>query len=219
MRPRNKKHLEERFDQCIHLVAKDPVSLKGEWHSLFHRRGTPLHLEIGCGKGAFITGIAAAHPDIDFIAIDCVKNVIVTALEKTRDAALNNIRFINGNASLLPDFFASGEIDRIYLNFSDPWPRKKQAKHRLTHPSFLNSYREILSPYGFIIQKTDNRALFDYSIDSFTENGWKLSNVTYDLHNADTPSEILNQNIITEYERRFLDAGQPIHRLEAYPPS
>ncbi len=218
MRPRNKKHLEERFEKCSRLVAGDPAALKGNWRSLFGREEIRLHLEIGCGKGAFITGMAAAHPDIGFIAMECVKNVIVTALEKTERSALENIRFINGNADRLPDFFAPGEIDRIYLNFSDPWPRKKQAKHRLTHPSFLKFYQEILAPGGAVLQKTDNRPLFDYSMESFTESGWRLSAVTYDLHGPETPAEIIRQNVVTEYESRFLEAGQPIHRLEAFPP-
>lgn len=218
MRPRNKKHLEERFEKCRPLVAGDPASLKGRWRALFGREGGRLHLEIGCGKGAFITGMAAAHPDTDFIAMECVKNVIVTALEKTEQRGLPNIRFVNENANGLLDFFLPGEIDCIYLNFSDPWPRKKQAKHRLTHPAFLKMYQTILAPGGRIIQKTDNRELFAFSIESFTGSGWKLSNVTYDLHAPETPSEILGQNIITEYERRFLEEGQPIHRLEAVPP-
>lgn len=218
MRPRNKKHLEERFDKCSRLVAADPCMLKGGWRTLFPHTDAPLHLEIGCGKGAFITGMAAAHPEINFIAMECVKNIIVTALEKTDQSALENIRFIHGNAELLTTFFAPGEISRIYLNFSDPWPRKKQAKHRLTHTAFLARYRAVLADGGSVVQKTDNRALFDFSVESFTEAGWRLSDVTYDLHGPETPAEIITQNIITEYESRFLEAGLPIHRLEAYPP-
>lgn len=218
MRPRNKKHLEERFEKCSYLTEPDPAARKGSWRFAFERPDAPLHLEIGCGKGAFITGMAAACPEINFIALECVKNVIVTALEKTECAGLKNIRFINANASQLADFFSPGEIDRIYLNFSDPWPRNKQAKHRLTHPAYLKAYAMILSPGGRIIQKTDNRPLFDYSIQSFTENGWTLSHITYNLHAPETPYEILRQNIVTEYESRFLKEGLPIHRLEACRP-
>lgn len=218
MRPRNKKHLEERFEKCKYLTVEDPASAKGNWRSLFPSQSQALHLEIGCGKGAFVTGMAAAHPEINFIAMECVKNVIVTAMEKTAHSELPNVRFIYGNAEKLAELFTPGEIDRIYLNFSDPWPRKKQAKHRLTYASYLKLYQEILSPTGNLIQKTDNRPLFDFSVESFTENGWSLSNVTYDLHGEETPREILEQNIITEYESRFLEAGQPIHRLEAAPP-
>lgn len=226
MRPRNKKHLEERFEKCIHLVAEDPASLKGNWRALFADSSAesdvsgrrPLYLEIGCGKGAFVTGMAALHPEADFIAIECVKNVIVTALEKTEASGLKNIRFILTNANILTELFAPGEIDMIYLNFSDPWPKKKQAKHRLTHTSFLKSYETVLSDGGYIVQKTDNPDLFAFSIESFTENGWELTNVSYDLHSADTPKHILDGNIITEYESRFMEAGVPIQRLEAHPP-
>ena len=218
MRPRHKKHLEERYENCRTLVMDDPASCKGQWRAVFSFANRPLHLEIGCGKGAFVTGMAAAHPETDFIAMECVKDVIVTAMEKASQSGLKNIRFIFGNANRLEEFFAPGEIDRIYLNFSDPWPKKKQAKHRLTSAVYLPLYQKILSPGGFVIQKTDNRALFEFSIQSFAENGWTLSQVTYDLHSADTPVQVLQENVITEYERRFLDAGQPIHRLEAYPP-
>ncbi len=218
MRPRNKKHLEERYEKCIYLTVPDPCDLKGKWRTLFNRDGAPLYLEIGCGKGAFVTGMAAKHPEADFIAVECVKNVLVTALEKTAASGLENIRFIHTNAEILTDIFAPGEIDTIYLNFSDPWPRKKQAKHRLTHPSFLVSYGTILSESGRVVQKTDNPDLFEYSVESFTENGWRLANVSYDLHGADTPPEISEENVITEYEKRFMESGIPIKRLEAYPP-
>ena len=218
MRPRHKKHLEERYENCRSFTVDDPASCKGQWRTVFSSENRPLHLEIGCGKGAFVTGMAAAHPETDFIAMECVKDVIVTAMEKVFQSGLQNIRFILGNANSLGDLFAPGEIDRIYLNFSDPWPKKKQAKHRLTSAVYLPLYQKVLSPDGFVIQKTDNRALFEFSLQSFADNGWSLSQVTYDLHSADTPAQILQENVVTEYERRFLDAGQPIHRLEAYPP-
>lgn len=220
MRPRNKKHLEERFEKCHDIVISDPASLKGKWRSVFasEEKNAPLHLEIGCGKGAFITGMAQKEPGVSFIAMECVKNVIVTAMEKTLAAGYKNIFFINNNADFLCDYFEDGEIDKIYLNFSDPWPRKKQAKYRLTHENYLKRYERILAPTGCIVQKTDNRGLFDYSVESFTENGWRLENITYNLHSDDTPTEILNSNVITEYESRFMELGQPIHRLEAFLP-
>lgn len=216
MRARNKKHLEERFEKCRYLTVEDPAAVKGRWHTVFGDESKPVHLEIGCGKGAFVTGMAAAHPEINFIAMECVKNVIVSAMEKTELSGLQNIRFIHGNADELASIFDAGEISRIYLNFSDPWPRKKQFKHRLTYAAYLNLYKIILPPNGSIIQKTDNRDLFDYSVQSFTENGWRIANVSYNLHSDETPPEILRDNIITEYESRFMEAGQPIYRLEAY---
>lgn len=218
MRPRNKKHLEERFQKCENLTISDPTLEKGKWKKLFKNPSSPLHLEIGCGKGAFITGMAEKNPEVSFIAMECVKNVIVTAMEKAATIGFDNIIFLNNNADSLCEYFEKGEVDLIYLNFSDPWPKKRQAKHRLTHANYLKLYQEILSPGGYIIQKTDNRNLFDFSIESFTENGWTLKNVSYNFHSEETPSELLDKNVITEYERRFMDLGQPIHRLEAYPP-
>lgn len=221
MRPRNKKHLEERFEKCSNLVIADPVALKGKWRSVFvseDDKEMPLHLEIGCGKGAFVTGMAQKNPDVSFVAMECVKNVIVTAMEKTETLGYKNIIFINNNADFLCEYFEEGEVDKIYLNFSDPWPRNKHAKYRLTHENYLKRYEKILAPDGCIVQKTDNRGLFDYSVESFTENGWRLENVTYNLHSDETPAEILAANVITEYENRFMELGQPIHRLEAYLP-
>lgn len=218
MRPRNKKNLETRYEKCSNLAISNPEALKGKWRSIFASEKKELHVEIGCGKGAFINGIAEMNPNINFIAIECIKNVIVTAMEKTADKGFDNIVFINNNADFLCEYFAPGEIDKIYLNFSDPWPRNKHAKYRLTHEKYLNLYKTVLAPDGCIVQKTDNRGLFDYSVETFTENKWHLKNVTYDLHGNETPEEIIKNNVITEYERRFMDLGQPIHRLEAYPP-
>lgn len=221
MRPRNKKHLEERFEKCSSIVVADPAIMKGNWRSAFlsvEEEKKPLHLEIGCGKGAFVTGMAQKNPDVSFVAMECVKNVIVTAMEKVVAADYKNIIFINNNADFLCEYFAEGEVDRIYLNFSDPWPRNKHAKYRLTYKTYLEKYAKILAPGGCIVQKTDNRGLFDFSVESFTENGWRLENVSYNLHSDETPAEILSANVITEYENRFMELGQPIHRLEAFPP-
>lgn len=218
MRPRNKKHLEERFEKCINLTVPEPIEKKGKWKTLYNNSSNPLHLEIGCGKGAFITGMAEKNPDVSFVAMECVKNVIVTAMEKTAALGYENIIFLNNNAEHICEYFEKGEVDKIYLNFSDPWPKKRQAGRRLTHANYLKLYKEILSPDGCIVQKTDNRGLFDFSVESFKENGWTLKNVSYNFHSDETPQELLDANVITEYERRFMDLGQPIHRLEAYPP-
>ena len=137
---------------------------------------------------------------------------IMLAMEKAKAAEVKNVIFLNLNAQYIRDYFDDGEIDRIYLNFSDPWVKARHAKRRLTSESFLNDYRALLSDGGAVFFKTDNRGLFDYSLESFAENGWRLEHITFDLH----ASEYAEGNIMTEYERNFSSKGQPIHRLEAY---
>jgi len=205
MRPRTKKHLEERIEKCSHLLPDNPASMKGLWG-----QGNPVHLEIGCGKGTFICEMAKANPDINFVAIEIIKNIIVLALEKVDSEHIDNVKFISGSAANLREYFDEGELDRIYLNFSDPWPKSGHKKRRLTHPEYLAIYKDLLSKDGAIIQKTDNRALFDFSIESYQEMGCNLDKLTYDLHSTECPG-----NIMTEYEQRFVSLGQPIHRVEA----
>lgn len=207
MRPRMKKHLNERLEKCGALLVREPETLRGCWRN----GGRPLHLEIGCGKGAFICGMAALHPETDFVAVEIVRNIIVTAAEKAQAAELPNVRFISCDARRLHEIFAPGEVDRIYLNFSDPWPRNGHRKRRLTYPDFLSVYKEIMGGKGEVFQKTDNLGLFEASLSYYREVGWNLRNVTYDLH-GDGPDP---GNVITEYERRFMDLGQPIYRAEA----
>ncbi len=210
MRPRPKKHLEERIARCGTLHITDPCERKGKWRLLEAQR--PLHLEIGCGKGAFICGMAARHPEIDYVAVEIVRNVIVMAMEKALEAELTNVHFLTCDARMLENIFASGEVDRIYLNFSDPWPKTRQHKRRLTYPSFLKIYETILGGGGEIHQKTDNRDLFEASLEYYRETGWSLRNVTFDLHGDGAVTD----SVITEYERRFMDRGQPIFRVEAF---
>ena len=141
MRPRKKKNLDKRIDNCAAVNIPDPQEMKGHW-----RNGDrPLHLEIGCGKGAFVTGMAEKHPEIDFVAVEVVPDVIVMAMEKAVEKGITNIRFVTADARMLNEIFAPGDVDRIYINFSDPWPRKKQHKRRLSFPTFLNIYKEIMS--------------------------------------------------------------------------
>ena len=215
MRPRKKKNLEARFNKCISYLVENPAELKGKWS----RDNKPVFLEIGCGKGSFVVNMAMKYPDIEFVAMECVKDVLVMAMEKADENKLQNVRFICDFAQNLPQMFDETEISRIYINFSDPWPRKKQAKNRLTFSKYLNIYKTILQSDGIVCQKTDNRLLFDYSIESFTENGWVLDNVTFDLHNTDNygggATFASGVDVITEYENRFMELGQPIHRLEA----
>lgn len=208
MRPRTKKHFAERYERCKYLVVDDPASLKGNWHSLFgdFPADSELHLEIGCGKGAFILGKAIQNPDVLFVAMEVVPNVLLTALERV-DAMpeVKNVRFISGDARLLGDYFAEDEVDRIYLNFSDPWPRKKQYKNRLSHPNFLKIYSTFLKKGAEIHQKTDNQDLFDFSVESYRENGFSCEIL------ETAPAD----NIMTEYETKFTELGMPIYRCVA----
>ena len=202
---RTRGHLEERLNDCLDITlenfGEDAQAFVGSF---------PLHIEIGCGKGTFITQTAALNPDIRYIAVEKVSNVIVLAMEKVKEVKLSNVRFIRGNFQTLSEAFPDGCVDRIYLNFSDPWPKKGYAKRRLTHGGFLELYKRILKKGGEICFKTDNRTLFDYSLESFPENGFELSEVTFDLHNSG-----FEGNIMSEYEKRFSEEGFPICRLVA----
>ena len=211
MRIRKRKHTDERIGRCGDLLCTDPAQNKGKW-SEFFGNDNPIHLEIGCGKGDFIVELSRRNPDINYIAIEKEKDVIVIALEKAASAGTTNVIYCNSYAENLTDFFEKGEISRVYLNFSDPWKKSRHAKRRLTSEKFLISYREILPDDGSIFFKTDNRPLFDFSLEQFPLCGFRLENVTFDLHN----SEFAADNIMTEYERNFSAKGFPINRLEAY---
>lgn len=205
MRMRTRSHLDDRIKACEKIMLESFGDAAREFIG-----GKPLHIEIGCGKGRFITETAKQNPDIRYIAIEKVSNVIVLATEKAMDAELENARFMRGNFQILAESFPDKSVDRIYLNFSDPWPKKGYAKRRLTHGGFLEIYKRILKDDGEICFKTDNRELFDFSLESFPENGFELSEVTFDLHNSD-----FEGNIMTEYEERFSQMGFPICRLVA----
>lgn len=205
MRMRTRGHLEERLNDCLDITLEN----FGEEAQAFVG-SFPLHIEIGCGKGTFITQTAALNPDIRYIAVEKVSNVIVLAMEKVKEVKLSNVRFIRGNFQTLSEAFPDGCVDRIYLNFSDPWPKTGYAKRRLTHGGFLDIYKRLLKENGEIFFKTDNKELFDFSLESFEANGFVLNNITYDLHNSG-----FEGNIMTEYEERFSQMGTPICRLEA----
>lgn len=211
MRMRNKKNRLPRMQRCEDIWIKDAKSAKGSWHTLFGN-DNPIHIEIGCGKGGFVAGMAAQNPDINYVAIERYENVLVLAMEKVKNAALTNILFIDGDAMLLDEYFQDGEFERIYLNFSDPWPKKKTAKRRLTHTNFLNIYSRLLPDGGGVFFKTDNRALFEFSLNSFADADFKMKNITFDLHNSG-----FEGNVMTEYEKKFSEEGMPIYRVEAYP--
>lgn len=170
-----------------------------------------IQLEIGCGKGSFICELAKQNPDKAFLAVEVSKNVIVEACKKVREANLTNVLFLNCAAQNLPRYLAPNTISRLYLNFSCPFPKYTYASHRLTHANFLNSYKEYLMPDAEIYQKTDNMHFFEFSIEQFTLCGYKLKNISLDLHNSN-----FEGNIVTEYEHKFASLGMPIYRLEAY---
>ena len=209
MRVRKKKHGAERMEACADLWIKEPETMKGHWRETFGN-DNPIHIEIGCGKGDFVTGMAKMYPDINFVAVEMVADVIVTAMEKTKAAELKNVLFANFNAEKITDVFEKGEAERIYLNLSDPWKKNRQAKRRLTHKNFLDRYKQILNIGDFIYFKTDNKALFEFSLNSFADEDFKMRNITLDLHNSG-----FEGNVMTEYEKRFVELGQPIYRLEA----
>ncbi|WMJ85386.1 tRNA (guanosine(46)-N7)-methyltransferase TrmB [Anaerocolumna sp. MB42-C2] len=192
-------------------VVHDPENLKGKWNEFFEN-DNPIHIEIGMGKGKFLVQLALLNPDINYIGIEKYSSVLIRAVEKRKESELKNLWLIRFDAEYINDIFDKNEIERIYLNFSDPWPKDRHAKRRLTSKEFLAKYDKFLKPDGEVIFKTDNRILFDFSLEQVETAGWKLRNFTYDLHH----SEYAEGNVKTEYEEKFSSMGNPIHRLEAY---
>ncbi len=218
MRMRKKKNLEEKLQLCDNLIIKltdDRNYLTAadnpeyfDFNKLFGN-ANPVHLEVGCGKGQFVYEIALRNPDINYLAVEKSSNVIVTACQKCE--ALPNVRFLKCGAEYLSKYIKPDSIDRIYLNFSCPFPKKAYASHRLTAPHFLKIYDSIMKKEAQIHQKTDNRGFFEFSIEQLSDYGFTLHNISLDLHNSD-----FEGNIVTEYEARFSAQGCPIYRLEAY---
>ncbi|WP_433959001.1 tRNA (guanosine(46)-N7)-methyltransferase TrmB [Cytobacillus horneckiae] len=208
MRQRNKPWAKQKLDDHPQYVISSPDSQKGSWSDYFGN-DHPVHIEIGTGKGRFITGMAAQNPAINYIGIELAESVIVSALDRIIEQELPNVKLMNTNAEDLRDFFEKGEVDRVYLNFSDPWPKKRHAKRRLTYKTFLSIYEDILPEHGEIHFKTDNQGLFEYSLTSFSEYGMLLNYVSLDLHNSDYEG-----NIMTEYEEKFSNKGSRIYRCE-----
>jgi tRNA (guanine-N7-)-methyltransferase len=209
MRLRNIPGAEQALRQYPTFVD-EPVSYKGRWKERFGNTN-PIHVEIGCGKGRFINTLAQRHPEINFIAVELKAEVILRAVQRTEQRAIPNLAFVQYNAAMLTDLFAENEIERIYLNFSDPWPKKRHAKRRLTYASFLRTYKQVLKPYGEIHLKTDNEKLFEFSLNQFSDERFRLRNITFDLHQ----SPFAEENVMTEYEERFSAQGQRIYRTEA----
>ncbi|URM33779.1 tRNA (guanosine(46)-N7)-methyltransferase TrmB [Cytobacillus firmus] len=208
MRQRNKPWAKDKLADYPQYVISEPEKNKGKWNEAFDK-DQPLHIEIGTGKGRFLTGMAKANPDINYIGIELAESVIVTALDRIIEEELSNIKLLNVNANDLRDFFEKDEVNRVYLNFSDPWPKKRHAKRRLTYRSFLEIYEDILVDKGEIHFKTDNQGLFESSLMSFSDYGMLLTFVSLDLHNSDYEG-----NIMTEYEEKFSSRGSRIFRCE-----
>ncbi|MBR7133793.1 MAG: tRNA (guanosine(46)-N7)-methyltransferase TrmB [Clostridia bacterium] len=221
MRMRKKKNLEERLREVSDILYTDDLADRNfntavilkkyiDLDSWFEKK-QPLYLEIGCGKGKFACEFAAKNPDINLLAVEKSGNVLVEACEAAKKANLPNLRFIKSSAEYLEKYLKEESVDRLFLNFSCPFPKKAYASHRLTHTKFLRIYKRLLKSGAEIHQKTDNMHFFEFSVENLTAEGFALKNVSLDLHNSD-----FEGNIETEYEHRFASLGQPIYRLEAY---
>ena len=209
VRLRNKPWALDYINEHQDVIIPEPERFKGNWQEVFGNNN-PIHIEVGTGKGQFVLGMAKQNPDINYIGIELYDSVIVCALEKIIEAEKpSNLRLLKVNGADLQKYFNKGDVDRIYLNFSDPWPKARHAKRRLTHEGFLAIYESVLVDNGEIHFKTDNRGLFEYSLVSMNHYGMKLNYVSLDLH-ANEPED----NVKTEYEEKFSAKGQPIYRLE-----
>lgn len=209
-----------RAQEVIHshkAVIRDEKERKGKWKEVFGNEN-PVRIEIGMGKGQFLTQLARENPDVNYIGIERYSSVLLRALERMdameeREGAPENVRFVCMDAADLPDVFDEGEVDRIYLNFSDPWPKARHAKRRLTSTVYWKRYDHVLKKDGTVEFKTDNKGLFDFSLEQVEEAGWTLKEYTFDLHHNE---EMNRGNIMTEYEEKFSAKGNPICKLTAY---
>ncbi|GEK91447.1 tRNA (guanosine(46)-N7)-methyltransferase TrmB [Alkalibacterium kapii] len=206
MRLRHKPYAKEKLAEYEQYVVTEGLELKGRWQERFGNEN-PIHVEIGCGKGQFIINMAKKHPEINFIGIELQTSVIVSALEKQIEEKLPNVQLLQANASDLAEYFEKNKVDRIYLTFSDPWPKNRHEKRRLTYKTFLNVYETILNPDGELHFKTDNQKLFEYSLISFSSYSADLKEVYLDLHQSD-----VTENVMTEYEEKFSKKGNRIYK-------
>ncbi|HJA72246.1 MAG TPA: tRNA (guanosine(46)-N7)-methyltransferase TrmB [Candidatus Lachnoclostridium stercoravium] len=193
------------------FVIQEPEKNRGRWNEVFGNNN-PIEIEVGMGKGKFIMELAAAHPEINYIGIERYSSVLLRGLQKRAEIDLPNIYFMRVDAKDLADIFEKGEVSRIYLNFSDPWPKDRHAKRRLTSVNFMEVYDKVLKPDGVVEFKTDNRGLFEFSLGSIQEAGWKIKYHTFDLHH----SEYAEGNVMTEYEMKFSSKGNSICKLVAF---
>lgn len=215
MRLRNIPGAKDAITESSHVV-QTPTECKSKVGRAVSEE-QPIHIEVGMGKGRFLMDMAGLHPDINYVGIEMYDSVLLRALQKrekleTEGIHLDNLKFMCMDARLLPEVFDKGEVERIYLNFSDPWPKARHAKRRLTSREFLARYNEILAPEGRVEFKTDNRDLFEFSLEEVEAAGWKLMAHTFDLHHEDA---MMEGNVMTEYEEKFSSMGNPICKLVA----
>ena len=223
MRMRKKRNFEARMEACGDLLlvqgANGILNMKEaaenfraliDFSTVFGN-DNPVALEIGCGKGGFVIALAQQTPNINYLALEKMSNVILTPMEDVKKAGVENVRFLNIRAECLPCYIPEGSLDCIYLNFSTPLPKLGYATQRLTHRNFLAVYKKLLKKGGKILQKTDDRDFFDFSLEEYKAMGFELENVTYNLHENGNPA----WNIVTEYEQKWVERGLPIHRVEA----
>ncbi|MDB4867654.1 MAG: trmB [Cohnella sp.] len=217
MRLRGRKNIKESLERQPELVVLEPQQWKGHWHEFFGN-DRPIHVELGMGKGQFISRMSGNNPDINYIGMDIYDELLRRGSDKARlvwqelgQDRVPNLALVRGNAEYLELMFDQGELARIYLNFSDPWPKSKHGRRRLTHPRFLMKYKQALDDYGEIHFKTDSLTLFEFSLNSFSETGLQMRNISLHLHRE----RIRDDLVMTEYETKFVGLGQPIYRLEA----
>ena len=207
MRLRNVKGAREEM-LVNPFVVQEPIQYKGKWNEFFGNNN-PIYIEVGMGKGKFLIANALMNPDINYIGIEKYSSVLIRAIEKQEQLKLPNLFFLREDAEKLEEIFAASEVSKVFLNFSDPWPKDRHAKRRLTSVQFLARYSKIIKADAVVEFKTDNRPLFDFSLEQVKEAGWELCMCTFDLHN----SEFAEGNIMTEYEERFSQMGNPICKL------
>lgn len=212
VRLRNVKGSREAIAES-EFTINDFKEYAGKWSEVFGN-DNPIRIEIGMGKGKFITELAADNPDINYIGIEKYSSVLIRAVEKRRELSSDNLYFIRMDAVEIEEAFAEGEVDRIYLNFSDPWPKDRHAKRRLTSRQFFERYDKILKSDGVIEFKTDNRDLFDFSLEEIPQTNFKIDDYTFDLH-GNKELELYSGNVMTEYEEKFVGLGNPICKLVA----
>lgn len=212
MRLRNVKGSQEKILENKYTIQTDGTDghdYQGLWAKKYFHNDHPVHIEVGMGKGKFILEMARQNPHINYIGIEKYSSVLVRALDRREELLAENLLFLRMDAEDIDTYFAPGEVDRIYLNFSDPWPKDRHAKRRLTSIRFLERYGRILAKDGQLQFKTDNRALFDFSLEQLREAGWNLKECNFDLH-RDGPAP---DNVMTEYEEKFYQKGHPIYKL------
>lgn len=209
MRLRHIPGAEQQIEESPHVIH-EPKEKQGKWGQIFGN-DHPIWIEVGMGKGKFVLEMAQKYPDINFVGIERYSTVLLKAIRKREQLELSNIYFMCEDARELAEMFAPGEVDRVFLNFSDPWPKDRHARRRLTSPPFMAVYDRILKKDGQVEFKTDNRELFDYSLEAIPEAGWTIREFTFDLHHSD----MAEGNVMTEYETKFSAEGKPICKLIA----